>query len=148
MLIDSAMRQTLIELIASSEPISQPTDELKVWLIASNFTPPISDPTVPTTATFTGSTEKEAALGDADVYIDPTNGKSYIQLKEPAGGWSWICTATPGAAETIYGYMVTNAGKTECYGATKFSTPYVINAAGQGIQIGQVRYEVASTLLT
>lgn len=146
-LIPPSMRADLITLIASSEPISQPTDELKIVLLISNFTPPITDPTSPTPATFTGSTPKEAGLNDADVYVDPVTGIDYIQLKEPVGGWNWICTADPASPETVYGWMITNAAGSETYGSAKFATPIVINAAGQGIQIGQVRYSVPSILL-
>jgi len=91
-----------------------------------------------TEATFTGSTAKNCGIGTAQVYYDTVTGRRVVQILEPAGGWTWICTADPVAPETIYGYYLTDNADGDLYGAALLPTPITIQSAGQAVILPNV----------
>jgi len=70
-----------------------------VHLVIAAFVPSLnlSDIGTLTLATFTGSAPKNVGTGTQQTFYDVVAGRRVLQLLEPAGGWTWICTATPGA---------------------------------------------------
>lgn len=120
---------------------------LKVHLIKAPFTPgPTTAFGTLTEAAFTGSAAKDAGTGAQQVFTDPVTGLKQIQLLEPAGGWTWICTATPSPAEQIYGVCVTNNDNSVTYGSALLAGgPITINAAGQAITLPTVRFALTTT---
>ena len=91
-----------------------------------------------TEATFTGSTALAAGTGTQPDFYDVADGALTIQIKEPAGGWLWTCTADPASPEIIYGWYLTDNADAVLYGAALLIAPVTINAAGQAIDIGEV----------
>lgn len=147
--INQAMRDLLIALWSANPPLSQVADKLRVYLINQVFTPSaVLVPGDVTTAAFTGGAFKEAGLGDPNVITDPTSGIQYLQLLDPAGGFTWIATVAPGAPETIYGYMITDHANAAVYGCERFAANVVITNVGDGVQLGQVRYQIPLTILS
>lgn len=149
MVITPAFRAALIALIQTTSDLKQVADNLRVYLVNQVFTPEqvllFGDVT---TATFTGGAFKMAELGNPDVYTDPTTGIQYLQLKDPVGGWSWICTAAPVAPESIYGFIVTTKDTLKVLGAFRFVVTVVITLVGDAVHLGQVRYVPAAILLS
>lgn len=119
---------------------------LKVHLIKADFDPGnATDFTTLTEATFTGSTAKAATAGAQTSGWDPERGAPVIILKEPAGGWTWECTADPASPETIYGIAVTDNTSADTLWSEKLATPVTIAAAGDIVSLGQIRmYPMAS----
>jgi hypothetical protein len=101
-----------------------------------------------TEATFPGYAAKLAGTGTQTVYTDPASGLSVILIKEPAGGWTWLCTGTPSPAETIYGIYFTDTADAVYLGCLKFTNGIIINANGQAVTQGQCTFTVAANPLT
>lgn len=90
-------------------------------------------------ATFTGGAAKNVGLGAQTVFRDPVTSDWIVILKEPVGGWTWVCTVTPGAPETAYAVCVTdNAGTTTLGSGLLTQGPTVISAAGDGVAEGDI----------
>jgi hypothetical protein len=98
-----------------------------------------------TLASFTGSTPLSAGTGTQTVYYDPTSGLRLIEILQPAGGWTWTCTATPSPAQTVYGVVLTDHTGATLYGSMLLPTPIPISAAGQGLNVDALTF---SFLLT
>jgi len=99
-----------------------------------------------TLATFTGSTPKNAGTGAQQVFDNPlAAGQRVVQILEPAGGWTWICTADPTPAETVYGWVLTDNTNADVYGSELLAAPVTIGSAGQGITVPNVRMSFLPT---
>lgn len=98
-------------------------------------------------ATFTGSAPKPLVMDTPGIlYTDPLSGERIIETPQLSSGLTFVCTATPGAPETIYGYAVTNAAGTVLLGAERLPEAITINEAGQGIDIPTIETRFNSTL--
>lgn len=100
-----------------------------------------------TPATFTGSTAKNAGTGTQQTFVDAISGARVIQLLEPAGGWHWLCTAITNLPQTIYGYYVTDTADTDLYGCVAFTTPIILTASGQAIDVANIRFTMVANPL-
>ena len=100
-----------------------------------------------TEATFTGATAKDAGTGNQTVFTDPVTGLRTIQIKEPAGGWTWVCTAGTGLPQTIYGVYLTDNGDTHLYGSMLLDTPITITTSGQGVHVGYITFSLLGNAL-
>lgn len=133
----AVFNQTQALLAADASTLAPAADANIVSLVISNFVPAknlnIGSLTL---ATFTGSTPKPAGLGAQTVFLDPLTNERVIQIKEPVGGWSWVCTATPGTPETVFGVILTNDDGTVYLGSELLPTPVEIAASGQGLTVG------------
>lgn len=113
-----------------------------VHLAMNSFTPNLDMELADfTEATFTGSAAKDLGIGTQPIYYDGETGLLTITLEDPAGGYVWTCTVTPGAPETIYGVYVTDNADAVLLGAQLLDTPVTISAAGQGLSIGSLDLE-------
>lgn len=113
----------------------------KVSLVIAPFTPgPDTDVTTLTLATFTGGAAKVAGTGAQTTGFDPITLREFIQILEPAGGWSWVCTGAPAAPETVYGVVLTNNGVTVTYGAELLPAPVTITNVGDAVAVGFLRF--------
>lgn len=139
--------QLIADLLAEdANTFADPVDAMKVALVASNFVPSL-DLTIGslTLASFTGSTAKLAGVGDQTVYNDPVTGNRILQIKEPAGGWTWLCTATPTPAQVIYGFILTDNAGTVLYGSQVLPNPITIDVAGQAVTVGAINLQFPTT---
>jgi len=121
---------------------------LHVHLIKEPFTEgPTIDFTTMDEADFTGSTALGAGTGNQQEFVDPDTRERVIQLKEPAGGWHWVTTDAVNLPQTIYGYVVTDTADTVTYGSKRFDSPVALIASGDGVDIGNVRFNMLSDAL-
>jgi hypothetical protein len=123
-------------LLAADTTLLASATAMHVHLVAATFVPSL-DLAIGTLtfATFTGSTAINAGTGAQLVFYDPTTNLRVIEIKTPAGGWHWACTATPTPAQTIYGFALTDNADAVLLASALLPTPITISAAGQGIDI-------------
>lgn len=98
-------------------------------------------------ATFTGGAAKSAGTGTQPNFRDPVTGNFVIDLKEPAGGWVWICTADPVSPETIYGVIITDNADAVTLGSGLLDNPVTISASGDAVDVGDLQYLFASDFM-
>lgn len=136
-----ALWEAMQNLLAADTATLASVTALHLHLAANNFNPTL-DLTLGglTEATFTGSAAKAAGTGTQTTYYDVVSGYRVIEILEPAGGWHWSCTVTPGSPETIYGVYLTDTANAVLYGAMKLDEPITISASGQGLDIGFVQF--------
>jgi len=114
----------------------------KVHLAAAPFTPSLDlELGDLTEATFAGSTAKLAAVGAQETGIDLADGMLTITMKEPLGGWRWVCTAVPGVPETIYGYYLTSNDSLELYGSALLTAPVTVSGVGEFVEIANATFK-------
>lgn len=112
----------------------------KVSLVVGSFVPALNLSLGSLTlASFTGSTALAAGTGTQQVFVDPISNLKCIQIKEPAGGWNWICTVTPDPSQTIYGWVLTNGAIDTLLAAGLLASPIPISLSGQGLSIPYLR---------
>lgn len=139
-----ALEVTIRELLATDPAmLAQAADAPMITLVAAPFT---EGPNVEyadlTPATYTGSAPKDATVGNQQAFFDPVQGVDVVQLNEPVGGWTWECTASPAAPETIYGYVVTDQANVVTYGCEVLDDPVTITAAGDAVVLPNVRMSI------
>jgi hypothetical protein len=140
MVPSSSLFDSMVSLLAADTAGLANATANKVALVISSFTPSRSLALGSITlATFTGSTPLSAGTGTQQVFSDPLTGLKLIQIKEPAGGWNWICTATPGSPETVYGWVLLVNDLSAILGSGLLDTPVQISANGQGLSIPYLR---------
>lgn len=121
----------------------------KLHLAMSAFTPgPGLTLAQLTEATFTGYAALAGAPGVVVPFVDPTSGLQIVQLPDPAGGWHFSCTGATGLPQTIYGWYVTDSAGVTLWGAQLFTTPVVVTAAGQGVDVPLVRFALSQACLS
>jgi hypothetical protein len=59
-------------------------------------------------------------------------------LKEPVGGFKWVCTADPAVPEVVYGYALLDSGGTILYFSDLLPAPVTISAAGNFVELSAV----------
>jgi len=115
---------------------------LKVHLAINAFAPSLGLAlTDLTEATFTGSAALTAGAAPYDAYYDALTGLYTVRVKEPAGGWNWICTAQPAPPETVYGVYLTNGAGTTLWGSMLLPEPVTIDDANQGVGVGDITFQ-------
>lgn len=139
MIPSNVILDAIPDLIAADTATLGDATACKVALVASPFTPS-PDLVIGslTLASFTGSTPLEPDTGPQTVFVDVETGYRTVQMIEPAGGWTWLCTATPSPAQTIYGYILTDNAGAVLYGSALLDSQVTISAAGQGLTIDRL----------
>lgn len=141
MQVSRTIWNAMTSLIAADTATLANASAMKVRLVAAAFSPALDlDISTLTYATFTGSTAKAAGTGAQQVFVDPTVGGRTVQILEPAGGWTWLCTVDPGSPETIYGFVLTDNAGTGLLGSALLPAPITISASGQGITLPNIRF--------
>jgi hypothetical protein len=101
-----------------------------------------------TLATFTGSTPLGGAVGGQQVGNDPLTGEQVVTIKEPLGGWRWICTTAPALPETIFGYALLDNANAVVLGVAVLPVPITITSVNDEINLGAVKLRVNLQPLT
>lgn len=145
----NALAQAMMNLLAAdANTLAPAADAMKVKLVASSFVPSrgltIGSLTL---ATFNGSTPLEPVLGAQEVGYDPVRGERFVQIIPPEGGWYWECAVAPGAAETIYGVILTDDAGTALHGSALLDTPVIVQSVGDSVYLPVLRF-YESDLLT
>jgi hypothetical protein len=139
----SIYSQVMALLAADTTTFDQATDALIVTLLNQPFTPSVNTVySALSPATFVGSTPIAVTLGAQEHFRDPVSGNYVLQLSQPIGGWKWQCTTAPGAAETIYGYVVTTSDTSVTLGSGLLDTPVVIQAVLDAVVIPEIAFGV------
>ncbi len=142
MQVTQANLNAFVDVIAADTGILAAATAMHCHLVINSFTPSLSLELADVTlATFTGSTPLNAGTGVQPVLLNPLTNQYEIRIKEPAGGWSWICTADPATPETVYGFILTDTADTLLIGSGLVDTPVEISAAGQGLEIGSIKLQ-------
>lgn len=130
------------DLLAADTGTLAAATALHVHLAAAPFVPSL-DLTLGdlTEATFTGSAAKLCGTGTQPIFYDGVDGLLTIQMKEPAGGFLFECTADPVSPETIYGIYLTDTADAVLWGSALLPAPVTIDAAGQGVDAGEVTFK-------
>lgn len=138
--------QSFIDAAAADTAYLAAATAMHLHLAAAPFTPSLDLSLGSLTeATFTGSAAKNAGTGAQTVLFDVVTGFEQIQILEPAGGWTWLCTVSPGAPETIYGAYLTDTADAVLLGSFLLENPVTIDTAGQGLTVAKVTLSYAET---
>lgn len=134
-------------LVATAEAMAADTASLgaatalEVHLVTDPFTPgPLTDFSTLNEATFTGSAFKAAGAAPQNSGRDPISDREKVIVKEPAGGWTWACTAAPAEPELITGYCLTSTGGAETWGSDRLVEDVLIVGVGDMVSVGEVAY--------
>lgn len=126
-------------LAADATILGRAANANKIRLASANFTPgenmAIGDFTE---ATFDGYAAIDVTLGAQPEGLDPATFDSLITISPPIGGFRFASTGVTSLPMTIYGYYLTDKTATIVYAAFKFTSPIVITASGQVIELGNV----------
>lgn len=132
-------------LAADPATLAPPALANHVHLIVTAINPITYDFNPVNEATFTGSAAKLVGVGTQVSYLDPITSEWVIILKEPVGGWTWTCTVTPGAPETVTALCVTDNADAVTLGSCLLTQgPTTITNAGDGVTEGdiEIRFNV------
>ncbi len=113
--------------------------ERKVFLFTSNVTP--NEDTVPgdlAKATFDGYADRNVDSTTLAFFNDPLSGQRKLHMTPLTTGFTWITTGVTALPQTIYGYALTTNSDSAILAWKLFPTPIVLNAIGQGVEIGGV----------
>lgn len=97
-----------------------------------------------TAATFTGSANIVGVAGTQLVGVDPATGDQLIQIKAPAGGWRWECTAAPASPETIFALALVTTGGADLLALGPLVPNVVISGVGDVVMAGDVIMRIVS----
>jgi hypothetical protein len=139
--ISTPLWETQAKLMAADVAFLASVTPPKVVLVAAPFTPGsgLVDPSTLTECSFTGGEPKPITAGTQQVFYDQVSGNYCLFLKEPAGGWTWVCSAIPAQAETIYGYALVTADDALVLGSELLADPVSISAVGQAVVLPNIR---------
>lgn len=140
----NVINQAMPDLLAADAgTLAPPANANKVHLITSPFVPgPGLDFSLLTEAAFTGGAAKSAGVGAQQSFRDPITSTRIVELLEPAGGWTWICTVAPGAPETIVGIVVTDMAGATTFGGALFDNPITVGAVGDAVVVDNVQVQL------
>lgn len=137
--------EAMIDAMAADTAYLAAATAMHAHLVVSNFVPSqttaLADLDL---ATFTGSAPKSAGTGAQSVFLDALTNQMVIQLKEPAGGWTWVCTANPAEPETVYGIAMTDTANAVLLGTLLLAEAVTISASGQGFSVPDIRLRFAT----
>jgi len=130
-------------LAGDTTTLAQATNANLIALIVVPFVPgPSLDFTGLTEATFPGYTALAVGLNAQTVYFDPTTGRRVIEIIPPVGGWQFTSTGATSPQQIVYGFCLVNHAKTVTYGGQLLSTPVTIANSGDGLNLGQVAFNL------
>ena len=110
--------------------------QTKIALVVSSFVPgPDVDISALTLASFTGSAPIDVPAPPQNIVVDNESGRVGILLKEPVGGYKWICTAAPDPAQTVYGWIVYLEDLSELFFSELLPEPVVITSVGNFVEL-------------
>lgn len=88
-----------------------------------------------TEATFDGGTRKDVPQGPQVFILDDQSGRQGIKVREPVGGYSWVCTVAPDVPQIVYGWALTIADNSQVLFSALLRAPVTINAVGNVVDL-------------
>jgi len=94
-----------------------------------------------TEATFTGYAAREVATGTQPQSNDPATADSLLTFNPDPLPYNWEVTGGTGLPQTIYGFYLTDGGKTILYASALLPDPIILSAVNDfiGISTPQLR---------
>jgi len=136
----NVLQASIPPLVAADTAFLAAVTAMHVHLVLDAISPGLdTDFLTLTEPTFTGGAAKNAGTGAQTTFFDPLTGQRVIQLLEPAGGWSWICTVAPASAETVNAVVVTDTADTVTLGSQVLDDPVTITNIGDAITVGTLQ---------
>jgi len=144
----TALNERIQVLLAADNASLSAATALHIHLIKDPFTADVNaDFTAMTEADFDGYAPLDATVGDAQTFTDPLTRQMVMQLGEPLGGWHWDVTGATNLPQNIYGWAVTDTADAVTWGSGLFDAPLQLLAINDGVDIGQIRWEIVLTPL-
>lgn len=135
-------------LATDATTLAHATTPVKVHLALNAFTPgPALVIADFTPATFDGYAPIDGEVGPQQEFVDPVSGQRVVQLIEPLAGWHWETSGVTALPQTVYGFYVANNAGTVLYGCARLPVPVPLTAAGQAVDIAQVRFNFIPPVL-
>lgn len=132
-------------LAADATSLAPASDANKVALVTNPWSPtPASVKADVTLASGNGLDPLAGATGAQETAVDPTTGDLVITITEPAGGYNWVSSGSITSPITIYGFVLLDSTLATYLGGQLLSTPIVISAPGQLIDIGNATFRLPS----
>lgn len=136
MIMTNELIQQLNTELAEGTTLLATAEVLTIALVINDFAPTKDIVLVDLTlATFTGSTPKVVTTGNQTVLYDSETARRGVLLKEPVGGFNFVCTSAPGAPETVFGWALLFDAGSSVWAVNKLETPVVITSAGDFVGI-------------
>ena len=89
-------------------------------------------------AEYDGGEAKDIPFGPQLFILDNTTGRKGVLLKEPVGGYKWICSVPPDPVKTVYGWAIINVDGDAVFFADLLPVPVPITAVGNAVEITAV----------
>jgi hypothetical protein len=144
MIGDLALNQKLATLLAADATTLAPaTDPNVIALVTNSFTP--TPQTVIGDLTFASGDGLDPIIGTAGtqhVGVDPVTGESVISMVEPAGGWRWQLTGTPGSPVVVYGFALLTTASAAYLASELLPTPITLQVIGDFLDIGSATFRL------
>jgi len=145
----SIFERGMVLLGSDTTTLAPAANALKVLLLKANFTP---DPGLVigdlVEADFDGYAAILAALAALPESLDPATGDSLLTVGPPAGGFRWETTGLTNLPETIFGFALTNNGKTTLYGCELLTPPIILNGINQSIALDPIGFRLLAGSIT
>jgi hypothetical protein len=91
-----------------------------------------------TLASFAGSTPITVPAPPQLETIDNETGRFGVLMKEPVGGYKFLCTTAPDTPETVYGWVVYDEEDALLYFTELLPNPVVITDVGNFVELTAV----------
>jgi len=105
---------------------------------------PIINPFVPSAqlqqsdvvqAGFAGSSPILIPIPPQTIVNDSVSGRVGVLLKEPAGGYRWVCTTAPATPETVYGWVIIDSTLGTVWWSELLPAPKTITNVGDFVEV-------------
>jgi len=136
------MMQAVVDLAAADPATLAPAALANhVHLIKTDVNPDTYHYSAGDEASFTGAGAKSAGVGAQTVYTDSVTQDRVILIKDPAGGWVWVCTVAPlPDPETIFAVVLTDNADAVTLGVYQLLPPIVITNIGDAVVVGSLEF--------
>jgi len=132
----STLTQIQTAMLSNAAIFGTAANVSRIMLVKNTFVPNVNLTAADLTpADFVGSTPIEVPFGAQVSVIDNNSGRKGILMKEPVGGYNFVCTTAPTPAQTIYGWALTNIAGTVLYAADLLPVPVPIEAVGNFVSL-------------
>lgn len=151
------MNPTLDLVTSMMTELGSDTTMLAGALFAIPIKTPFTPDLVPTLvdadmADFAGSAPKATGAAVRPVITDPNTGDLYLNIPPPAGGFFWVTTSGANLPQTIYGVVLSSDSTTVeggvLMGSQLLNDPVPLNASGQGVDGGDLRFTLVLPALS
>lgn len=140
------LTNTLSKLLAADAATLAEAGGTAVFLVGANFTPSIDLVAADIVrVTNLALLPKVPTPGTQNDSVDPVTGELIVEMKEPAGGFSWNTGVGFVGPVTAWGVALYNGGVTVLLGTQKFDQPILLNGDNQSVNVGSIQFRIDPT---